>query len=90
MTMDAQVPKPRARRSNTKREAILDGAVDLLLTHGYDGTSMDAVATNAGVSKTTVYAHFSDKDALFRAVMQHAAAVLVPNVSEAILREEHD
>ncbi|AEA67129.1 hypothetical protein AK973_1241 [Pseudomonas brassicacearum] len=35
---------------------------------------MDAVAAKAGVSKTTVYAHFSDKLELFHAVMAEAAS----------------
>lgn len=84
------MPRARAHGTVTKREAIVKAAADLLLTHGYDGTSMDAVASRAGVSKTTVYAHFNDKDALFRAVMQHAAGVLVPNIKEAIGEGEHD
>jgi AcrR family transcriptional regulator len=49
-------------------------AVDLLLANGYERTSMDAVAAKAGVSKTTVYAHFSDKLELFHAVMAQAAS----------------
>lgn len=84
------MPNPRTHGSGTKRDAILSAAVDLLLAHGYDGTSMDAVAAKAGVSKTTVYAHFADKDKLFQAVMAHAASVLVPNVNDAISVEERD
>ena len=45
-----------------KRQAILDAAKSLFLTHGYANTSMDAVATLAGVSKLTVYSHFTDKE----------------------------
>lgn len=84
------LPRPRPHGAGTKRGAILDAAVDLLLSRGYDGTSMDAVAATAGVSKTTVYAHFEDKDALFRAVMAHAAEVLIPNINEAIATGDAD
>lgn len=84
------MPNPRVHGSGTKRDAILSAAVDLLLAHGYEGTSMDAVAAKAGVSKTTVYAHFADKHQLFEAVMAHAASVLVPNINEAIATEETD
>ncbi|MFV8781469.1 TetR/AcrR family transcriptional regulator [Microbulbifer sp. SA54] len=48
-----------------KRRAILEAAKTLFLTHGFAGTSMDAVAAEAGVSKLTVYSHFSDKETLF-------------------------
>jgi TetR/AcrR family transcriptional regulator, mexJK operon transcriptional repressor len=52
-----------------KRRAILDGAVACFLEHGYADASMDAVATLAGVSKATIYAHFSSKADLFAAVI---------------------
>lgn len=48
-----------------KRAAILDAAKQLFLAYGFSGTSMDAVAKQAGVSKLTVYSHFSDKETLF-------------------------
>ncbi|HET6586161.1 MAG TPA: helix-turn-helix domain-containing protein, partial [Oleiagrimonas sp.] len=48
-----------------KRAAILAASIDLFTRQGFEGTSMDAVATAAGVSKLTVYSHFGDKDNLF-------------------------
>ena len=53
-----------------KRAAILDAAKVLFVEHGYDGTSMDAIAQRAGVSKLTVYSHFQDKDSLFVAAVK--------------------
>ncbi|HEX5487793.1 MAG TPA: TetR/AcrR family transcriptional regulator [Rhodanobacteraceae bacterium] len=48
-----------------KRAAILDAAKRLFPQNGFEGTSMDAVAAEAGVSKLTVYSHFGGKEALF-------------------------
>ena len=48
-----------------KRAAILDAAKRLFIQSGFDGTSMDQIATEAGVSKLTVYSHFGDKESLF-------------------------
>jgi TetR/AcrR family transcriptional repressor of mexJK operon len=48
-----------------KRAAILEAAKRLFPLHGFEGTSMDAVAAEAGVSKLTVYSHFGGKEALF-------------------------
>ena len=56
-------------RSAQKRTAILDAATTAFLQNGYVGTSMDDVATRAGVSKPTVYSHFADKGELFTAVV---------------------
>ncbi|HUD43623.1 MAG TPA: TetR/AcrR family transcriptional regulator [Dokdonella sp.] len=48
-----------------KRAAILAAAKQLFPQHGFEGTSMDAIASTAGVSKLTVYSHFSDKETLY-------------------------
>ena len=59
-------PRRRGRPSDsTKREAILDAAQRAFADHGFAATNMDAVAAAAGVSKLTVYRHFSTKAALF-------------------------
>ncbi|MFH0023920.1 TetR/AcrR family transcriptional regulator [Pseudomonas fluorescens] len=60
---------PGRPKDLAKRQAILDAAKTLFLTHGYANTSMDAVASEAGVSKLTVYSHFNDKETLFSAAV---------------------
>ena len=45
--------------------AIRETAISLFLRKGYQGTSMDEIAAEAGVSKQTVYTHFADKEQLF-------------------------
>jgi TetR/AcrR family transcriptional regulator, mexJK operon transcriptional repressor len=58
-----------ATRSERKRRAIVEAATILFLENGYLGTSMEQIATVARVSKQTVYRHFSDKEALFNAIV---------------------
>ncbi|WP_036477819.1 TetR/AcrR family transcriptional regulator [Myxosarcina sp. GI1] len=60
-------------KSQEKTAAILKGAMQEFLKHGYAATSMDKVAKAAGVSKATVYSHFGDKEGLFNAVMHDLA-----------------
>jgi AcrR family transcriptional regulator len=61
---------PRERpRAKVKYRQILDSARALFLDHGFDTTSMDAVARHAGVSKATLYVHFDDKDDLLLALV---------------------
>ncbi len=72
MTADSSIKPGAGRpRSEEKRAAILEAAGDLFLTHGPGGTSMDAVAREANVSKQTVYSHFGDKESLFAACIQN-------------------
>ncbi|MBS0432856.1 MAG: TetR/AcrR family transcriptional regulator [Proteobacteria bacterium] len=56
---------PGRPKDMEKRAAILEAAKRLFPQHGYEGTSMDAIAAEAGVSKLTVYSHFGGKDSLF-------------------------
>ena len=57
-----------------KVEAILQGAMQEFLTHGFAGTTMDKVTAAAGVSKTTVYSYFQDKEKLFIALIERLIA----------------
>lgn len=41
----------------------------LFLEHGFDGTSMDAIAAAAGTTKASLYARFPGKEAVFRSVL---------------------
>ncbi len=61
-----------------KRQAILDAAKRLFPQFGFDGISVEAIAAEAGVSKLTVYSHFGDKDALFRATISAKCEEMLP------------
>jgi TetR/AcrR family transcriptional repressor of mexJK operon len=61
-----------------KRAAILDAAKRLFPLSGFEGTSMDAIAADAGVSKLTVYSHFTDKETLFVAAIRARCEDQVP------------
>lgn len=72
MSEATDTEQPIVGRSARKRQAILRAARDLFLQKGYVGASMDEVAAMAGVSKVTIYKHFSDKHTLFVAVVTDA------------------
>ncbi|MBV9873127.1 MAG: TetR/AcrR family transcriptional regulator [Verrucomicrobia bacterium] len=61
-------------RSEQKRHTVLQSAEELFLAHGFNGTSMDEVAVQAGVSKQTVYNQFANKASLFVEVVQSMTA----------------
>ena len=61
---------PGRPKNLLKRAAILDAAQVLFLRLGYEGSSMDAIAQEAGVSKLTLYSHFDDKETLFCAAIE--------------------
>jgi len=57
------------RDKSKKRATILDGAIDVFISMGYELASMDKIAETAGVSKRTVYNHFGSKENLFQAIV---------------------
>ncbi|MBA3325256.1 MAG: TetR/AcrR family transcriptional regulator [Rhodobacteraceae bacterium] len=52
-----------------KCEQLLDGARAVILARGFEGSSVDDIAREAGISKATMYRYYPDKSALFAAVM---------------------
>ncbi|MEA5512689.1 TetR/AcrR family transcriptional regulator [Nodularia sp. UHCC 0506] len=66
--------------SPEKVEAILAGAMQEFLANGYAATTMDKVTAAAGVSKTTVYSYFQDKERLFIALIEQLAQENFPAV----------
>lgn len=56
---------------NVRRENLLNAGSRLFARWGFDKTSVDDIAREAGVSKGAVYLEFPNKDALFRAVLYH-------------------
>lgn len=68
-------PPASGRRAGRPRDprkalAILDAGWSLFLERGVEGTSIEAIAAKAGVSKVTIYSHYQDRDALFEATVR--------------------
>jgi len=68
----------RAAKSEARRAAIVQAALDEFCTRGFAATRIDDVAARAGVAKGTLYLYFDDKEALFREIV---TTMLVPLVS---------
>ncbi|HEY8155799.1 MAG TPA: TetR/AcrR family transcriptional regulator [Myxococcota bacterium] len=63
------VPKEglaRASRKEATQARILRAAMELFATRGFEGTSISAIASRAGVSRGAVFWHFGSKAALFK------------------------
>lgn len=56
-------------RSPQAHDKVLRAALDLFAERGIEAASMDAIARASGVSKATIYNHWSDKEALLMEVM---------------------
>ena len=70
--------RPPQADSLKLRERILKAATELFLVGGYGSTSIEAVASRAGISKRTFYDRFDDKAALFAAVVHYIIEQIRP------------
>ena len=58
-------------RSSQAHQKVIGAALALFSERGIDSTSMDSIAASSGVSKATIYNHWTDKEALLMEVMLH-------------------
>jgi len=61
-TVCEERPGLRERQRQARDEAILEAAFALLVEQGYDGLTMEALAERVGVSRQTLYHHFTCKE----------------------------
>ena len=55
---------------STRRDRLIDTALDLFNSHGYHATGIDRILAESGVAKMTLYKHFGSKDALIQAALE--------------------
>lgn len=73
--------RPTRAEEPRRRAHLLKVAGDMFMRYGFDGTSMDAVAEKAGVSKRTLYVRYADKKGLFNAVLRGRIAECITPIN---------
>jgi AcrR family transcriptional regulator len=71
-------------RGRETREQFIRVATRLFATHGYDGTSIEAVLHETGASRGSLYHHFPGKEALFLAVLQDFEVRVIARTLDAV------
>lgn len=85
--MNATAKRWEHVRAHT-RACIREAAAQAFEASGYDGACMDQIASIAGYTKATVYAHYRDKARLFEAVMDwHVSSFIPPTALQEPLPE---
>jgi TetR/AcrR family transcriptional repressor of mexJK operon len=75
--MDTRRGRPTAAERDRRRDAILDAAIGRFTAHGYGGTSIEAIAADAGVTKRTIYSWFGDLAGVLSAAVERQHAYLI-------------
>lgn len=79
--------KSRGRPKVFDREAALDKAMALFWQHGYEATSLAHLVEATGAKAPTLYAEFTNKEGLFRAVLDRYIALFAEK-QEALLFDD--
>jgi AcrR family transcriptional regulator len=78
-------PNKNVARGEATRAQLIATGTRLFAARGYEGTSIEAVLQEAGVSRGSLYHHFSSKEALFEAVLEDVEARVGAQTLEAAL-----
>jgi AcrR family transcriptional regulator len=82
---DAPNLKIRDEVTALKRERTIGAAVDLFYQHGYENTTLDAVAEQLGVTKPFIYANFGAKGELLAEICSRGIAASLEAI-DSVLR----
>ena len=78
-----ETSRTRAHKNNI-RTKILTAATNLAEEHGFTGTSVSAIAKEAGVATGSVYRYFANKQELCLEIFRHATEQEITQVREAL------
>ena len=71
------------------KNKILHNAADMFLNLGFKSVTMDDIASNSGVSKKTIYAHFSNKTDLVEAVTNYIFDLVCSGIDLIHEQQQH-
>jgi TetR/AcrR family transcriptional regulator, fatty acid metabolism regulator protein len=74
-------------RSRTRRQRLLDAALEVFTKHGYNDTAIDEIARASETSKGGLYFHFPSKQALFLTLLDEASEALLRRIESAMATE---
>ncbi|MGC2939120.1 MULTISPECIES: TetR/AcrR family transcriptional regulator [unclassified Brevibacterium] len=85
---EATTPKRSRRgRPGYDRETLINKATEVFVSRGYDGTSMDTVARELGITKSAIYHHVKSKEELLHLAISRGIRALDSAVETESLRE---
>jgi AcrR family transcriptional regulator len=72
-----------------RRQQLLDVGRRLFAERGFEGTSIEEVAAQAGVSKPVVYEHFGGKEGLYAVVVDREVDRLLTMATTLLVEADH-
>ncbi len=76
--------------NDSKRDKIINAALEEFAANGYDKASTNEIVKNAGISRGLLYHYFKDKEELYDMLKKYAVKTLFDKLNSAIDWEEGD
>jgi AcrR family transcriptional regulator len=67
---------------------ILDAARKVFIKNGFDGSTMQKIADEAGINKALLHYYYRNKDRLFEGVFREAFGKMAPKLQQILLSDE--
>lgn len=90
MTQHASIDRPRASRSQARRQHLLERARQLFVERGFHQTGMAQIATASGIAVGQIYRDFANKEAIVAAICETDLAAWLEEESLAAAVERGD
>ena len=71
---------PKQKRSRDTMQRVFDAAIKLFSSRGFDQTTTEDIASEAGVTKGSIYRRFPDKEALLYTIIEAYRHSRVPHL----------
>jgi len=88
---ETNMARKRLTRAESKartRAYLLEAAAALFRRHGFEGTSVEQIAEEAGYTKGALYTHFASKEDLFAALLESTVRTQIEDLRDRIAAEE--
>jgi AcrR family transcriptional regulator len=81
-------PSRKIRKGIRTKERIIREAIDLFTERGYANTSTRELVRRLGMTKSSIYSHFSSKDEILGIIVQRAGTKVLATLNEVIEKND--
>jgi AcrR family transcriptional regulator len=85
-----RIKKPMQKRSIETRSRIIDAAKTLFAEKGFEDTTTNLIASQAGLSVGSVYVHFTNKWEIFHTILEDFSSGVFEYLKESVQKIIHD
>lgn len=71
-------------KNNNRKQEIIESCISLICKNGFDTASMQNIADETGISKSSLYFYFDSKETIFKEVYEYCHKLYVDACNQGI------